>query len=55
MKNTILFYCRQHINKFYNMSDTEIYEWMCNNFYYNNYEEIRKCSFIIFNESRNVY
>lgn len=53
MKEYILNECRKHILKFHNMSDTEIYNWMCDNYKgYKNYEIIRKCSFIIFEESR---
>ena len=53
MEEYILNECRKYILKFHNMSDTEIYNWMCNNYKgYKNYEIIRKCSFIIFEESR---
>ena len=52
MEEYILDECRKHILKFHNMSDTEIYNWMCDNFYTTDYEMVRKCSRIIFAESR---
>lgn len=53
MEEYILNECRKHILKFHNMSDTEIYNWMCDNYKgCRNYEMIKKCSFIIFEESR---
>lgn len=53
MEEYILSECRKRILKFHNMSDTEIYNWMCDNYKgCSNYEMIRKCSFIIFEESR---
>ena len=48
----ILEYCRQNLKRFHNMTDMEIYNWMCDNFASKNYEKIRECSFIIFKESR---
>lgn len=52
MKEIILNYCRDNIEKFKSMSDMEIYEWICENYYIRDYEEARNCSFIIFYESR---
>lgn len=52
MENKILNYCRKNLKRFSMMSDTEIYDWMCNNFYTKDYEMVRKCSMIIFKESR---
>ena len=54
MEEYILDECRKHILKFHNMSDTEIYNWMCDNFYTTYYEMVRKCSRIIFAESRQI-
>lgn len=55
MEEYILSECRKRILKFHNMSDTEIYNWMCDNYKgCSNYEMIRKCSFIIFKESRQL-
>lgn len=48
----ILEYCRKFINRFAKMNDSEIYDWICENFWINDYEVARKCSFIIFEESR---
>ena len=52
MKTYILNECRKYIFKFHDMSDMQIYNWMCNNFASKDYEMIRECSFIIFTESR---
>lgn len=52
MKDMILNYCRQNLQRFSVMSDTEIYNWMCDNFYTKDYEMVRQCSFSIFYESR---
>lgn len=52
MKDMILSYCRQNLKRFSVMSDMEIYNWMCDNFYTKDYEMARQCSFIIFHESR---
>lgn len=53
MEEYILNECRKHILKFHNMSDIEIYNWMCDNYKgCRDYRMIRKCSFIIFEESR---
>ena len=55
MEEYILNECRKRILKFHNMSDIEIYNWMCDNYKgCSNYEMIRKCSFIIFEESRQL-
>ena len=54
MREQILNYCRKEINKFSTMSDTEIYNWMCDNFYTKDYEMIRQCSMQIFKESRKI-
>lgn len=50
----ILNYCRKDVLRFSKMTDTEIYNWMCDNFAEKDYEMLRKCSFIIFKESRRV-
>lgn len=53
MEGYILDECRKYILKFHNMSDTEIYNWMCDNYKgCRDYEMIRRCSFVIFKESR---
>ncbi len=52
MKDIILTECRKDISRFSNMTDIEIYNWMCDTFACKDYEMIRECSFIIFNESR---
>lgn len=52
MKDMILNHCRQDLKKFSTMSDTDIYNWMCDNFYTKDYEMVRQSSFIIFHESR---
>lgn len=52
MGNMILNYCRNNLNRFSNMTDVEIYNWMCDNFYTKDYEMVRKYSRIIFDESR---
>lgn len=52
MEDMILNYCRNNLNRFSVMTDVEIYDWMCDNFYTKNYEMVRKCSRIIFDESR---
>ena len=52
MRENILSYCRQNISRFSAMSDTEIYNWMCDNFYTKDYEMVRQCSIQIFKESR---
>ena len=54
MREQILNYCRNEINKFSTMSDTEIYYWMCDNFYTKDYEMVRQCSMQIFKESRKI-
>lgn len=50
----ILNYCRENIDRFSKMTDSEIYDWMCKNFYEKDCEMIRRCSFIIFKESRKI-
>ena len=52
MENMILEHCRNNLTRFSTMTDVEIYNWMCNNFYTKDYEMVRKCSRIIFAESR---
>lgn len=54
MGNMILNYCRNNLNRFSNMTDVEIYNWMCDNFYTKDYEMVRKYSRIIFDESRQI-
>ena len=54
MENMILNECRNDLNKFSKMTDVEIYNWMCNNFYTKDYATVRKCSRIIFEESRKI-
>lgn len=53
LEESILKDCRKNISNFHNMSDVEIYEWMCDNFVCRDYELLRRCSFVIFKESRN--
>ena len=52
MENMILEHCRNNLTRFSTMTDVEIYNWMCDNFYTKDYEMVRKCSRIIFDESR---
>lgn len=52
MEKMILEHCRNNLTRFSTMTDVEIYNWMCNNFYTKDYEMVRKCSRIIFAESR---
>ena len=52
MENMILEYCRNNLTRFSTMTDVEIYNWMCDNFCTKDYEMVRKCSRIIFDESR---
>lgn len=52
MKDKILQECRENIQNFSKMSDSEIYDWLCNNYWCKDYEMLRDCSFIIFYESR---
>ena len=52
MENMILNECRNNLNKFSKMTDTEIYNFICDNFHIKDYEMARKCSWIIFEESR---
>lgn len=54
MEKLILKTLMDNVSKFSKMTDTEIYDWICNNFYCNDYEMMRKCSFIIFKESRDI-
>lgn len=44
----ILNYCLTNISKFKNMTDSEIYFWLCDNFYTKDYDMLRKCSFVIY-------
>lgn len=48
----ILDYCRKNIKRFHTLTDVEIYDWMCSNFASRDYQMIRECSRIIFDESR---
>ena len=50
MKDKIIQECRENIQKFSKMSDSEIYDWLCNNYWCNDYKMLRDCSFIIFYE-----
>lgn len=50
----IVNYCKNNLHKFANMNDMEIYDWLCNNYACKDYEMIRRCSFIIYKDSRNV-
>ncbi len=52
MQEQILEYCRKDIKRFSKMSDSEIYDWMCWNFASKDYQMLRRCSTIIFEESR---
>ena len=52
MENMILEHCRNNLTRFSTMTDVEIYNWMCDNFYTKDYGMVRKCSRIIFDESR---
>lgn len=52
MEKMILNHCRNILKRFSDMSDVEIYNWMCENFYTKDYEMVRRCSRIIFEESR---
>ena len=54
MENMILENCRKNLTRFSTMTDVEIYNWMCDNFYTKDYEMVRKCSRIIFDESRQI-
>ena len=54
MEKMILEHCRNNLTRFSTMTDVEIYNWMCNNFYTKDYEMVRKCSRIIFAESRQI-
>lgn len=54
MKEQILEYCRRDIKRFYEMSDSEIYDLLCNIYFCKDYEMLRECSFIIFKESRRM-
>lgn len=54
MREMILNYCRENLERFRRMSDMQIYDWMCRNFATKDYEMVRECSFIIFKESRNI-
>lgn len=47
--------CKNNTKKFSIMTDMEIYNWLCNNYpTCRDYELLRRCSFIIFKDSRNV-
>lgn len=50
----ILKECEGCKKEFSRMSDTEIYEWLCDNYACKDYELLRKCSFILHKNSRNV-
>lgn len=52
MRKQILKECREVIQRFSKMTDSEIYDWLCNNYWCKDYDMLRECSFIIFNESR---
>ena len=52
MKDYILNHFRKNLKRFSTMSDIEIYNWMCDNFYTKDYETVRQCSFITLIESR---
>ncbi len=52
MQEQILEYCRKDIKRFSKMSDSEIYDWMCWNFASKDYQMLRRCSTVIFEESR---
>lgn len=52
MKEIILNECRQNLRRFRDMSDMQIYDWMCWNFATKDYSMVRDCSFIIYKESR---
>ena len=54
MDEIILEHCRDNLTRFSTMTDVEIYNWMCDNFYTKDYEMVRKCSRIIFDESRQI-
>lgn len=53
MKEKILKECIEKIERFSKMTDFEIYDWLCNNYWCQDYCMLRECSFIIFHESRN--
>lgn len=50
----ILNECERCLKEFSRMSDTEIYKWLCDNYACKDYELLRKCSFILHKNSRNV-
>lgn len=51
LKKQILNFAFKNIKRFRNMSDTEIYDWICETFYVEgHYDVARNCSFIIFEE-----
>lgn len=51
MKERILKECKNNIGMFSKMSDIEIYNWLCENYWCKDYKMLRECSFIIFNEN----
>lgn len=55
MKNQILAFCRNKIDLFSHMTDIDIYNYICENFFIENFTEARECSFIIFKESQKEY
>lgn len=52
MRTRILTECRKDIQRFSKMTDTEIYNWLCENYWCKDYEMLRECSMVIFFESR---
>ena len=50
MEEQILSECRKHLLEFSGMNDTEIYNWICDNFFCTDYNMMRVCSFAIFHE-----
>lgn len=54
-KQEILNYCRENIEKFIDMSDTDIYCYLHSVFPSDKYETLRECSILIFYECILLY
>lgn len=52
MREQVLDYCRNKSLMFHTMSDLEIYNYICDAFWIENFTVARECSLIIFRESR---
>lgn len=53
MRDVIMNHCMKKLNFFSSMTDAEIYNWICSNFFIRDFVEARECSWDIWKASRN--